>query len=266
MADLLARAHEHPLWEHRQLLAIAAFSIMLLEMAALAVRFRETYRPRLMLSTTAMWIVEQGGRVLMYPMRYAVFALIGSLAPWQLALSLPIAAATYVAVDFLYYWKHRMLHRFEWAWALHSVHHSSDDLNLMAAIRLGWAQRWVDDFFYLPLALFGLEPALILLVVELNHASQFWCHTRCIGALGWLDRAINTPANHRVHHARDRVTADHNYGSTLMCWDRWFGTYLPEPAGGVREYGVAEGPVGDNPLRIQLAPLARYVRGLFAAR
>jgi sterol desaturase/sphingolipid hydroxylase (fatty acid hydroxylase superfamily) len=252
---------EHPLWEHRQLLLVIAFTIMLLEMLALAARYRETYRPGLMLSTTAMWIVEQGGRLLMYPLRLAVFALVAALSPWHIATSFAVAVATYLAVDFLYYWKHRLLHRYEWGWAVHSVHHSSDDMNLMAAIRLGWLQRWVDDFFYLPLALFGIEPVLVLLIVELNHASQFWCHTRCVGSLGWLDRLINTPSNHRVHHARERAVANHNYGSTLMCWDRWFGSYLREPERGVRSFGVEEGPVGINPLRIQLAPLVRYVRG-----
>ena len=252
---------EHPLWEHRQLLLVIAFTIMLLEMLALAARYRETYRPGLMLSTTAMWIVEQGGRLLMYPLRLAVFALVAALSPWHIATSIGVAVATYVAVDFLYYWKHRLLHRYAWGWALHSVHHSSDDMNLMAAIRLGWVQRWVDDFFYLPLVLVGVEPVLVLLIVELNHASQFWCHTRCVGSLGWVDRLINTPSNHRVHHARERAVANHNYGSTLMCWDRWFGSYLREPEGGVRNFGVEEGPVGINPLRIQLAPLARYVRG-----
>lgn len=263
MAELIAGAQQHPLWAHRQLLALFAFSVMALELLVLAARFRETYRPGLMLSTTAMWIVEQGGRVLMFPLRLAVFAAIASLAPLRLPVSVGVVLAAYVAVDFLYYWKHRLLHRYDWAWALHSVHHSSDDMNLMAAIRLGWLQRWIDDFFYLPLALLGVEPVLLLLIVELNHASQFWCHTRCIGALGWLDRAINTPANHRVHHARERAVANHNYGSTLMCWDRWFGSYLPEPAGGVREFGVRESPLGLNPLAIQLAPLARYVRSRF---
>lgn len=261
MREALLAAQAHPLWAHREPLLIAAFAIMLIEMLVLAARFRQTYRPGLMLSTTAMWCVEQGGRLLMFPLRLGVFALVGSLSPLRVGSSLAVAIATYVAVDFLYYWKHRMLHRYAWGWALHSVHHSTDDMNLMAALRLGWVQRWIDDFFYLPLALFGLDPALILLIVELNHASQFWCHTRCIGALGWLDRVINTPANHRVHHARERSVADHNYGSTLMCWDQWFGSYRPEPAGGVREFGVAESPVGVNPVVIQLAPLVRYVRG-----
>jgi sterol desaturase/sphingolipid hydroxylase (fatty acid hydroxylase superfamily) len=155
-----------------------------------------------------------------------------------------------------------MLHTFEWGWALHSVHHSTDDLNLMAAIRLGWAQRWIDDFFYLPLALLGFDPLLVLAIVEINHASQFWCHTRCIGRLGALDTLINTPSNHRVHHAAVRAVANHNYGSTLMCWDRWFGTYLREPAPYVQAYGLETGRVGDNPLRIQLGPLFGYVRAL----
>jgi sterol desaturase/sphingolipid hydroxylase (fatty acid hydroxylase superfamily) len=263
VAELVAHAQAHPLWVHRQLLLFGAFGFFLLEMFVLALRFRQAYRPTLMLSTTLMWIVEQSGRLLMYPFRLSVFVLVAQHSLTPALHGIAAFAASYLCVDLLYYWKHRMLHTFDWAWALHSVHHSSDDMNLMAAIRLGWFQRWVDDFFYLPLVLFGFDPVLVLLTVELNHASQFWCHTRCIGRLGWVDACINTPSNHRVHHARTRSVADHNYGSTLMCWDKWFGSYLSEPEGQVREFGVEESPVGVNPLRIQLAPLARYLRSLF---
>jgi hypothetical protein len=45
-----------------------------------------------------------------------------------------------------------------------------------------------------------------------------------------------------------------------MCWDRWFGSYLREPVGQIQVFGLEEGALGDNPLRIQLAPLARYLR------
>jgi sterol desaturase/sphingolipid hydroxylase (fatty acid hydroxylase superfamily) len=262
MIELLRHMQEHPLWQYRQALLYLAFAAMLLEMFVLALRFRETYQPGLMLTTTTMWIVEQGGRLAMYPMRLAVFVLLAQLSPVPTLHGLMAFALAYVGVDFLYYWKHRMLHSFEWGWALHSVHHSTDDMNLMAAIRLGWVQRWVDDFFYLPLVLLGFDPVLVLLTVELNHASQYWCHTRCVGGLGVVDALINTPANHRVHHARERAVANHNYGSTLMCWDKWFGSYQAEPAGGVRAFGVEQSPVGLNPLRIQLAPLVDYLRGL----
>lgn len=264
MAELFAHASQHPLWAHRQALLVVAFGLMLLEMVALALRFHERYRPGLMLTTTAMWFVEQGGRLLMYPARLAAFAVVSSFSVWPVLHAAWTIAPIYLAVDFLYYWKHRLLHSYGWTWALHSVHHSSDDLNLMAAIRLGWLQRWLDDFFYLPLALLGFDPVLLLLTVELNHASQFWCHTRCIGRVAWLDGWLNTPSNHRVHHARERVVANSNYGSTLMCWDRWFGTYRAEPREGIREYGIEGAPLGLNPLRIQLAPLLRYFVSLRA--
>jgi len=266
VVELWSHVQAHPLWAYRQQVQVGFFLCLLLEMSVLAVRFRESYRPALMLSTTAMWLVEQGGRLLMYPFRLAVFVAVAQAVfvarPQPNVSGLWTWIGAYLCVDFLYYWKHRWLHRFEWTWALHSVHHSTDDLNLMAAVRLGWVQRWIDDFFYLPLVLLGFDPVVVLLTVEINHASQFWCHTRVIGTLGPLDALINTPSNHRVHHAATRALSDHNFGSTLMCWDRWFGSYLKEPEGGVRSFGLETGPTGVNPLRIQLAPLWRYLRGL----
>ncbi|MDH5676053.1 MAG: sterol desaturase family protein [Myxococcales bacterium] len=270
MSELLTAAREHPLFAHRETMLYVAFSLMAAEIVVLSLGYRARYQTGLMLSTSAMWIVEQGGRFVMYPLRLLVFLAMAELAPSWLSVGFSRAllgpgatlALAYLCVDFLYYWKHRLLHRLDLGWALHAVHHSSDDFNLMAALRLGWVQRYLDDFFYLPLCLLGLPPVVVLLAVELNHASQFWCHTRCIGRLGLLDRLINTPSNHRVHHAHTRALADHNYGSTLMCWDRWFGTYAAEPEGGVPTFGVEQGPVGLNPLRIQLTPLFLYLRGL----
>src|SRR5688572_29295517 len=111
---------------------------MLLEMVLLAWRFHASYRPKLMLSTTAMWIVEQGGRLWMYPLRLSVFVLVAQFSAAPALHGVAAFVLAYLCVDLLYYWKHRMLHTFPWAWALHSVHHSSEELNLMAAIRLGW--------------------------------------------------------------------------------------------------------------------------------
>src|SRR5690242_16426045 len=109
MSELIARAHEHPLWAHRQSLLLVAFGLMAVEIVVLGLRFGDRYRPGLMLSTALMWFVEQGGRLLMYPMRLAAFAFVAHFAlipeqrgPWVVPL-------LYVAVDGLYYWKHRLL-------------------------------------------------------------------------------------------------------------------------------------------------------------
>ena len=54
----------------------------------------------------------------------------------------------------------------------------------------------------------------------------------------WL---LVTPAMHRVHHSRERVEHDSNYGFNLPWWDRLFGTYRAEAAAGRQmRFGLAE--------------------------
>jgi sterol desaturase/sphingolipid hydroxylase (fatty acid hydroxylase superfamily) len=171
------------------------------------------------------------------------------MTPWGWAL-------LYVAVDLFYYARHRLLHATRLGWALHAPHHASGDLSITSSLRLGWVQRVFDDFFYLPLVLLGVPPLAVFIAVELNHASQLWCHTEIIGRLPLLDRVFNTPSNHRVHHARDRALADSNYAATFMLWDKLFGTYRAEPHGPM-PLGWAEPYEGINPLVIQFRELKR---------
>lgn len=205
-----------------------------------------------------LW-VGQGSRMLTFAWRYGVFAIIHTASPFRIKTSLIASLVCYVALDCIYYWKHRWLHETALGWSMHSVHHSSVELNLTTSIRSSWVQRLIDDFFYLPLAAIGFEPALVLVIADLNLFSQFWIHTRVIGRLGPLEWFLNTPSSHRVHHAAERPLADRNYGSTLIVWDRLFGTYAPEPVLEPR-YGTEAGFLGNDPLRVQLAGHLAYFR------
>jgi hypothetical protein len=49
-----------------------------------------------------------------------------------------------------------------------------------------------------------------------------------IGRMGFLDRWIQTPSNHRVHHAQNDVYLDKNYVGVLMIWDHMFGSFQEE--------------------------------------
>ena len=207
-----------------------------------------------------LW-VGQGSRMLTFAWRYGVFAVIHAASPLRIETTLIASLGCYVALDCIYYWKHRLLHETALGWSMHSVHHSSTELNLTTSIRSSWVQRLLDDFFYLPLAAIGFEPALVLVLADLNLFSQFWIHTRVIGRLGPLEWLLNTPSSHRVHHAAERVLANKNYGSTLIVWDRLFGTYAPEPMAEPR-YGTEAGFLGHDPLRIQLAGHIAYFRSL----
>jgi sterol desaturase/sphingolipid hydroxylase (fatty acid hydroxylase superfamily) len=134
----------------------------------------------------------------------------------------------FVLIDFVYYWWHRLSHEVNVLWAAHVVHHSSEEYNLAVALRQGVATPVTYLPFHLPLALVGVPPVIAAAVDAFNTLYQFWIHTRLVGKMGPLEKWINTPALHRVHHAINPRYLDRNYGGTFMIWDRLFGTYEPE--------------------------------------
>ena len=78
------------------------------------------------------------------------------------------------------------------------------------------------------MALIGFDPLQIIIAVQITAVYQIWIHTQKIALLGILEKIINTPALHRVHHASNPNYIDKNFGGILIVWDRLFGTYQPE--------------------------------------
>lgn len=141
------------------------------------------------------------------------------LGLWALAL---------LGFDFCYYWQHRLGHEISILWAAHAVHHQSEDYNLSTALRqtsTGFLFSWI---FYLPLFLLGMPFEVFVAVNALDLIYQFWVHTQLVGKLGWVDRVMVTPSNHRVHHAQNETYIDKNYGGIFILWDRLFGTFQEE--------------------------------------
>ena len=245
-------------WELRFVLLAVYLGAVAVELGVRAWRDEPATSPQLILVNIGMWLTELTLRGLTFTARFALFTWLGGLAPVHFAASWLSGALAYLAIDFVYYWKHRWLHRSRLGWALHAPHHSSDSLTLLAAIRLGWVQRVVDDAFFLPLVLLGFDPLMLLFVILVNEVYPGWCHLGVVGPLRALDGWLNTPENHRAHHALDRATADSNYASTFIVWDRLFGTW--RSGRGVTVFGVAPAP-GLNPFEIQVRPLLDWLRG-----
>lgn len=239
-------------------LAIGLISLAFAESVFRHLVVRKPVSKGTVLVNLGMWLVELVLRTATGGLRWVVFSFAATWAPWSWEINPVSAVLLFLAVDFFYYSRHRLLHVTKLGWALHAPHHSSVDLSLTSALRLGWIQRVLDDFFYIPLVLLGAPPLAVFIAVELNHASQLWCHTEIIGRLPWLDAFVNTPSNHRVHHARDRALADTNFGATFMWWDRLFGTYRREP--GPLPLGWTEPYEGVNPFVIQFQALRTWLR------
>jgi sterol desaturase/sphingolipid hydroxylase (fatty acid hydroxylase superfamily) len=154
-------------------------------------------------------------------------------------------------VDFAYYWWHRVSHRVNAFWAVHVVHHQSQEYNLTVALRQSMVSDLSSIPFYAPLAIAGVPAEATLLSIALSTLYQFWIHTRLVGKLPrpveWL---FNTASHHRVHHAINPRYIDKNYAAILMVWDRWFGTFTPELTSPGQEpvYGTVKRLDSWNPL------------------
>ncbi len=159
--------------------------------------------------------------------------------------------ALLLLVEFVYYWHHRVMHRVRWFWATHSVHHSSNELMLASAIRLGWTGRLGGALvFYSPLVWAGFAPQAVFGLVAAGLFYQFWIHADWLPRLGPLEWGLNTPTHHRVHHASNPEYLDCNYGSVLIVWDRLFGTFVDERADIAIRYGLVHPVHSHNPVRI----------------
>jgi sterol desaturase/sphingolipid hydroxylase (fatty acid hydroxylase superfamily) len=158
----------------------------------------------------------------------------------------------FFAVDFIYYWWHRLSHRVSFLWAVHVVHHQSEDYNFAVALRQAVLSVWTIWPFHLPLALIGVPPLVFATVESFSTLYQFWIHTELVGKLGWYERIFNTPSQHRVHHAINPRYLDRNYAATLCIWDRLFGTFQEEREQPV--FGLVKPLASFDPIWAQLHP------------
>jgi sterol desaturase/sphingolipid hydroxylase (fatty acid hydroxylase superfamily) len=175
--------------------------------------------------------------------------------------------ALFFAVEFAYYWLHRFSHEIRWMWTQHSVHHSARQITLSVAYRLGWTQFFAGPWLFLvPVCWIGFDPRAVVLMYAINLLYQFWLHTEVVPKLGPLERVLNTPSHHRVHHAIEPEYLDRNYGGVLIVWDKLFGTFAPERDATPRTYGLVHQIDTLNPVKIAFAEWAALFRDLRAAR
>jgi len=159
--------------------------------------------------------------------------------------------ALFVGVEFCYYWFHLASHRVRFLWATHAVHHSATRFNLSAAVRLGWTSQLTGSFlFFLPLAWIGFHPASIALMLALGLLYQFFLHTALPIHLGPLEWVFEHAAPSSRASCLHESCLDTNYGSTLIVFDRLFGTFADAPEGEAMRFGLKGRAPSNNPIAI----------------
>ncbi len=154
---------------------------------------------------------------------YTGFGPLGAQAVWLQVIQI------YLLSDFMSYWTHRLFHNGRW-WPFHAVHHSSEDLDWLASVRVHPVNEFITKFAqvtpllllgYNPLAV-GSAPVFLTLYAILLHANVNW-------SFGPLKYIIATPVFHRWHHSKDREAWDKNFAGLFPFWDILFGTfYMPK--------------------------------------
>jgi len=154
------------------------------------------------------------------------------------------AALVVLLADGLDVLRHRAMHASPRAWRVHAVHHAGDRLHALKAGRnhfLDVASRGL--LVFAPLALAGAPrevllayPAAVAVLGPIAHANLE------LRIPAWLHRIALTPAVHRLHHARCRELAGHNYANVLPLWDLLLGSFLDPAACGRPACGLDDDP------------------------
>ncbi len=249
------------------LYAIPVFMLLiLLELAVDTRRKTGHYRINDAITSLSIGVLSRMMTIAHQLIPFTLYALVYdavAITSWPHGVAAWLAA--FVVYDFFYYWKHRMGHEVSILWAAHVVHHSSEDYNLTTALRQtsGAMLTWI---FFLPLAVVGIEPQMLITIAALNLVYQFWVHTQHINRLGWLEYVLVTPSNHRVHHAQNRKYIDKNYGGVFILWDRVFGTFMDEDPCDPPVYGIRGALQSFNPVWANFQVYAQLCRDSYYTR
>jgi sterol desaturase/sphingolipid hydroxylase (fatty acid hydroxylase superfamily) len=145
----------------------------------------------------------------------------------------------FIMNDFVQWFTHVVLHRFEFLWNFHKVHHSVKEMGFAAHLRY----HWMENIVYKP-----LKTLVVLLIVGGEPKDAFIIHFISI-AIGHLNHAnvkitwgplkyvFNNSVMHLWHHVKslpkDRKNGV-NFAISLSLWDYIFGTnYIPNESGDI---------------------------------
>ncbi len=156
------------------------------------------------------------------------------ISHWSMWLQLLIF---FIVLDFVQWLTHVLLHKFEFLWRFHKVHHSVKEMGFAAHLRY----HWMENIFYKPLKTFGVmilggfEPEQAYIVHFIAIAIGHLNHANIKITWGPFKYILNNSVMHLYHHVKalpEGKPQGINFGISLSIWDYIFKTnYVPEESG-----------------------------------
>ncbi len=151
--------------------------------------------------------------------------------PFVVALPLSV-----IAMDFVIWLQHVMVHAVPALWRLHQVHHADLDYDLTTGARFHPIEIALSMLLkFATITVLGPPVVAVVVFEVLLNATSMFNHGN-IRLPAALDRVLRwfvvTPDMHRVHHSVEDDETNSNFGFNLPWWDRLFGTYRAQPRAG----------------------------------
>ena len=139
-------------------------------------------------------------------------------------------AVSVIAMDFIIYLQHVMVHAVPVLWRLHRVHHADLDYDVTTSARFHTVEIILSLLIkFATIVVLGPRVVAVVIFEVILNATALSNHGNVSLPRG-LDRVLRwfvvTPDMHRVHHSVEDDEANSNFGFSLPWWDRLFGTEL----------------------------------------
>jgi sterol desaturase/sphingolipid hydroxylase (fatty acid hydroxylase superfamily) len=159
----------------------------------------------------------------------------GLLNHFQVPIVIAVPLAV-IAMDFVIWLQHVMVHAVPLLWRLHRVHHADLDYDLTTGARFHPLEIILSMLIkFATISVLGPPVvAVVIFEVMLNGTAMF--NHGNIRLPAGVDRALRwvfvTPDMHRVHHSIEDDETNSNFGFSLTWWDRLFSTYREQARAG----------------------------------
>lgn len=174
--------------------------------------------------------------------------------PWWLQ-----AIEVIILSDLIIYWGHRLQHRVGFLWRFHSIHHSAEHLDWLAAHREHPLNTvYTMTLINLPAMMLGFPLETLGVLLAFRGIWAIYIHSNVRLPIGPLRMLIGAPELHHWHHSRERLSS--NYANISPLMDLIFGTYRC-PDHEPESLGVEE-PMSRSYLGQLLHPFKRKKSGI----
>lgn len=148
----------------------------------------------------------------------------------------PAILISFLVLELIIYWQHRIFHMFPFLWKIHRMHHTDTGFDVSTALRFHPVEILLSILIKVGVIILLGTPLLGVIIFEIVlNASAMFNHSNA-RLPNWVDKylrlVIVTPDMHRVHHSIHNDEHNFNYGFFLPIWDRIFSSYKDQPRDG----------------------------------